>query len=265
MFDVAYTQTDFEQLKMYHLNSEQLLTLLKSTNFCTNARKERVIDALKGVQKSREISIFKERAEIMVSVKQLALDHKTLAGLEKLSYASSFIHCVARMKIDDEQVWASLASFVVMNHEQFNARELSNIVFAMSKIQKLKPVILNFDDVFRTLEVSFVRKFDTEPFDGQSLANAVLAYSKTQNGSATFFRALESTILQNVDMLDTQNLSNIIYSYYRSENAQTDPFLLDIRPAVMTSLHRMIPVELCQVLRAYVETGHLDAEMEVRF
>ena len=60
-------------------------------------------------------------------------------------------------------------------------------------------------------------------------------------------------------------MSNIVYSYYRSDNAQTDPFLLDIKPTVMKLLHKMIPVELCQVLRAYIETGHFDEQMEVRF
>jgi hypothetical protein len=92
-----------------------------------------------------------------------------------------------------------------------------------------------------------------------------LAYSKTQNGSSVFFRALESTILNNVDLLDSQNLSNIIYSYHCSTNAITDPFFIDIKPAVMRILHKMNPVELCQVLRAYTEKGMLDEEMEVRF
>lgn len=195
MFDVAYTPDDFDALKTYSLNSEQLLTLLKSENFGSNASKEKVIDVLKALQKSREIRIFKERAEVMSSVRALALDHRLLATLDKLSYVSSFVHCVSRMKIDDEQVWSSLASFIVSRHEEFNGRELSNIVFALSKIQKLKPVILNFDDVFRTLEISFIKKFDNELVDGQSLANTVLAYSKTANGSKTFFRALEGIIL----------------------------------------------------------------------
>lgn len=79
MFDVAYSPEDFDQLKMYALNAEQLLTLLKSENFCENARKEKVIDALKGIQKSQEIKIYKERAEIMNVVKDLGLDHKALA------------------------------------------------------------------------------------------------------------------------------------------------------------------------------------------
>lgn len=134
MFDVAYKPTDFDALKMYALNSDQLLTLLKSTNFCNNASKEKVIDTLKAIQKSQEVRIYKERAEIMSVVEQLALDHKLLASLEKLSYVSSFIHCVSRMKIDDEQVWTSLASFIVLNHESFNTRELSNILFALSKV-----------------------------------------------------------------------------------------------------------------------------------
>jgi hypothetical protein len=75
--------------------------LLKSENFTKNARKEKVIEALKGVQKSREVKIFKERAEIMSVLFDLALNHRILAQLEKLSYVSSLVHCVARMKIDD--------------------------------------------------------------------------------------------------------------------------------------------------------------------
>ena len=66
-------------LNMWALNSDQLLTLLRSENFRKNAKKEKVIEALKGVQKSREIKIFKERAEIMSVVNDLALDHRTLA------------------------------------------------------------------------------------------------------------------------------------------------------------------------------------------
>lgn len=232
MFDMTYTPQDFDALKMFALNSEQLLTLLRSENFTRNARKEKVIEALKGLQKSREINVYQDRDEIMKVVLDLTLDHRLLASLEKLSYVSSLVHCVARMKIDDEQVWASLASFVVLNKDRFTARELSNIVFALSKIRKQKPVVLNFDDVFHDLEISFVKKFDNEPVDGQSLANTILAYSKTMNGSATFFRALETTIINNVDQLDSQNISNIVYSYYCSENAKTDPFFIDMLPAV---------------------------------
>jgi len=151
---------------MWALNSDQLLTLIRSENFTKNAKKEKVIEALKGLQKSREIKIFKERSEIMSVINDLALDHRTLAQLDKLSYVSSLVHCIARMKIDFEEIWGSLASFVVFHHDKFTQRELSNIVFAFSKIQKLKPIILNFDDVFQTLEISFVKKFDNEPVDG---------------------------------------------------------------------------------------------------
>lgn len=87
---------------MFALNSEQLLTLLRSENFTRNARKEKVIEALKGLQKSREINIYQDRDEIMKVVLELTLDHKLLASLEKLSYVSSLVHCVARMKIDEE-------------------------------------------------------------------------------------------------------------------------------------------------------------------
>jgi len=137
------------------------------------------------------------------------------------------------MRIDDDQVWTSFASFLAQKHDQFSLRDLSNQIYAMSKISKLKPIILNFDDLFKLLELSLIKKFDSDRIDGQSLGNTILAYSKTQNGSVQFFQALESIVLKNVHLLGTQELSNIIYSFHRSENARADPFLLDIRSKVV--------------------------------
>ena len=102
----------------------------------------------------------------MDAVRSLALDHRILSGFGKLSYVTSLIHATSRMKIDDEQIWTSFASFIALKHDQFSSRDLSNQVFALSKINKIKPVILNFDDLFKMLELSFVKKFDLEPVDG---------------------------------------------------------------------------------------------------
>jgi len=49
MFDVTYTKQDFDDLKMYKLNSDRLLTLLKSSNFLKIADKTRIVDCLKGL------------------------------------------------------------------------------------------------------------------------------------------------------------------------------------------------------------------------
>lgn len=43
---------------MYKLNSDQLLTLLKSNNFLVNADSERLVDCLKGLQKGRELKLY---------------------------------------------------------------------------------------------------------------------------------------------------------------------------------------------------------------
>lgn len=37
MFDVRYNSQDFDKLKMYNLNPDQLFALLQSTNFVENA------------------------------------------------------------------------------------------------------------------------------------------------------------------------------------------------------------------------------------
>ena len=70
------------------------------------------------------------------------------------------------MRIDDEEVWSSLGSYLVKNCESFSSRDLSNQVYSLQNISKLKPIILNFDDLFRKYELEIVKRFNTETIDG---------------------------------------------------------------------------------------------------
>ena len=70
------------------------------------------------------------------------------------------------MRIDDEEVWSSLASYLAQNCESFRSRDLSNQVYSLQNISKLKPIILNFDDLFRKYELEIVKRFNTETIDG---------------------------------------------------------------------------------------------------
>ena len=70
------------------------------------------------------------------------------------------------MRIDDEEVWSSLVSYLVQNCESFSSRDLSNQVYSLQNISKLKPIILNFDDLFRKYELEIVKRFNTETIDG---------------------------------------------------------------------------------------------------
>ena len=81
MFDLTYQRKDFHQLKMYQLNSEQLFTLLKSKKFLKVAPAEKIIEALKHVQKDRRVKLYKERPEVMGAVNSFALDHGRLASI----------------------------------------------------------------------------------------------------------------------------------------------------------------------------------------
>ena len=56
---------------------------------------------------------------------------------------------------------------------------------------------------------------------------------------------MEGIILAKKEHMKPQELSNIIYSYHKSENAMVDPLLLDLRDTVVANLHRYKPVELC--------------------
>ena len=58
------------------------------------------------------------------------MDHTRLSSM-KTSYITSFVNAVARMGIDDEEVWASLASYLIERCETFNERDLSTHVYAL--------------------------------------------------------------------------------------------------------------------------------------
>lgn len=197
----------------------------------------------------------------MDAVRYLTLDHKILARMSRQSYVTSLVHAISRMRIDDEQVWASLGAYLAERADVFSERDLSTQVYSLMNVSRLKPIILNFDDIFRRYELLIIKRFDQEGATPQSISNTLLAYSKTQNGSQQFFRAMESFVLQKARQFSSQELANIIYTYYRADNALTDPLLIDLRPIVMQTIESYKPVELCQVLRAYTEAGLLDEKM----
>ena len=49
----------------------------------------------------------------------------------------------------------------------------------MYKISADKPILLNFDGVFREMELSIIMKMDQGEQDPQSISNSILAYSKS--------------------------------------------------------------------------------------
>lgn len=117
-----------------------------------------------------------------------------LEGLSE-SYFSAFTHAVSKMKIDDEIVWFKIASQISKTHDQMSIRNLSTCIYALTNISKLKPVILNFDSLYKTIEISIVKKFDAGMANGQDIGNTMVAYSKSQNGSQQFWQAIESTVI----------------------------------------------------------------------
>ena len=160
MFEVAYRTEDFQQLRMFNLNSDQLLVLLRSTNFVHGeAPPEKIVECLEFLRKSKSIRLYKERDEIINVVRDFALDHARLNSLRQ-SYVTSFVNVVSRMNIDDEEVWASLAAYLVERCETFSERDLATHVYALSRISKLKPIVLNFDDIFMKYEVHLIKRFE---------------------------------------------------------------------------------------------------------
>jgi hypothetical protein len=197
MFEVSYNTEDFQKIKMFNLNPDQLLMLLASENFTRGkAPLAKVVECLEHLRKSKSIRLYKEREEVIGTVRDIALDHTRLSAL-KTSYVTSFVNAVARMGIDDEEVWASLAAYLIERCETFDERDLSTHVYALYHAGKNKPIILNFDDLFKKYELQLVKKFEMpNGATSQSISNAILSYSKTQNGSLIFFRILEGVIIK---------------------------------------------------------------------
>ena len=88
----------------------------------------------------------------MTTVKDLALDHTRLSTM-KTTYVTSFVNAVARMGIDDEEVWASLAAYLIERCHTFTERDLSTQVYALYQASRRKPIILNFDDLYKKFEL----------------------------------------------------------------------------------------------------------------
>ena len=86
---------------------------------------------------------------------------------------------MSKFKIDDEVVWFEIAQQIATRHDQLSLRNLSVCAFALTNISRLKPVILNFDDLFKTMELSFVKKFESGGVVGQDISNTLIAYSKS--------------------------------------------------------------------------------------
>ena len=91
------------------------------------------------------------------------------------------------MKIEDQEVWSSLASYVLKVNDALDIRNLSNIVYSFQQVSQGKPILYNYDDLFQELELPIIKKLDRglpgSVGDPQSIANTVTAYTKSQNGS----------------------------------------------------------------------------------
>lgn len=168
------------------------MKFLENPNFLIGqARKEKVIESLHFLQRSRSLKLYEDRPEIMGAVRSLALNHNALASLTPQTFVTTFIYSTMKMKIEDPEVWSSLASYVSKTYKTMDIRSLSNTVYAFQKVSQGKPIILNFDDLFTDLELPIIMKLDQSlpgsVGDPQSISNFVLAYAKSQNGSTQFF------------------------------------------------------------------------------
>ena len=98
------------------------------------------------------------------------------------------------------------------------------------------------------------------------------SYSKTQNGSDQFYKALEKHIIACKDKFTAFDLSNIVYSISKSPNANKD-ILADLESTVKSLLPKAKPIDMTNMLAAYATSGkmtptllkHFELEFKAKF
>ena len=235
----TYSKDDFDRVKFYRLNADQILVFLTSPNFINNSRLEKVVEALQHLRKCRQLTYY-NRPEVMNVVKSICTNHKYLSSMEP-SYVASLAYTTMQMGVKDEEIWFSLADFLLNNHSNFSLRSLSSYMLALHHASAHSPITLDFSPEFSALELPLIQKFDAaEENDYASLTQVIIAYSKAQLGSVEFFQALEKYIIQyaNEDSGDGRDvvkysphegrqsrqefsfteIANIMYSYALNDN-----------------------------------------------
>ena len=136
-----------------------MLAFLANPNFM-KARKEKVVECLHSLARNRDLKLYEQRPELKQVVRTMALDHALLKSLQPQTYVTTFLYSLMKMKVEEPEVWHSLAGYVAACYKQYDFRNLSNILYALHRVSQHKPVILNFDDLFTELEMPLVMQLD---------------------------------------------------------------------------------------------------------
>jgi hypothetical protein len=159
------------------------------------------------------------------------------------------------MRIEDLEVWSSLAGYISTILNDLDFRSLSNICHSFYRVSHGKPVMLNFDDLFSEMELPIIQKLDQilhnpSLTDPKGVASVVMAYSKTQNGSVQFYQAMEKHVLACKDKLSSYEIANIVYSYSKSSSADKE-LLVNLEGKVAEVLNKANTQELTNILAGY--------------
>ena len=95
----------------------------------------------------------------------------------KPSYVSSLAYTTMNMKIRDNEIWFSLAEYLLKNHEQLEIRALSTFLVALSKTGMKSPIELDFSNEFTALELPIIKRLDKmseEERDHSSLSQIII-------------------------------------------------------------------------------------------
>jgi hypothetical protein len=114
----TYSVQEFNKVKFYKLNADQILVFLTSPNFVNNAKGEKLVEALQHLYKTRQIKLY-SRPEIMNVVRDLCLSQEYLEQIEP-SYVAALAYTLMKMKIKDEDIWFGLAEYLMSRCNKYN-------------------------------------------------------------------------------------------------------------------------------------------------
>lgn len=198
-------------------SQDELLSLLKNDKLFNSHHHPEKFNFILTILRKQNPLKFYERPEIMRSIEYI---NENLSSLLPENIAEFSVN-LSNMKIETLEFYKNIEEFVLNNSYKFNLRSLANIVHSFIFISQKQSVISDFQHMYKELETIIalkIKKTDISELDTKSINQIMIAYSKTQNFSNEFLYFMEQITLEIFDNLNPQELSNIIYSFWKNKH-----------------------------------------------
>ena len=191
-----------------------LLSLLRNDKLYKSEKNAEKFNFILTIIRKQKPLTFYERPEIMRALEFINENLSQVLPENISQYAVN----LSKMRIDKLEYYKQLEQYILENSFKFTVRDLANITHSFVFISKKLNILTDFQFMFQQLESIIALKFkQNSVIDPKSINQIMIAYSKTQNFSKEFLFFLERICFDNFDNFNTQEISNILYSFYKNK------------------------------------------------